>query len=85
MVELTTGLFRALRQPPPAHPHPAWLAGGALAHGYATTIHKAQGLTVDTTLIYGLGPLTREHGYVALSRGALTERVVSSRKVVDGS
>ncbi len=48
---------------------PTWLAGGALAHGYATTVHKAQGLTVDTTLVYGLGPLTREHGYVALSRG----------------
>ncbi len=46
-----------------------WLASGALVHGYATTVHKAQGLTVDTTLVYGLGPLTREHGYVALSRG----------------
>jgi conjugative relaxase-like TrwC/TraI family protein len=45
------------------------LAAGALTHGYATTVHKAQGLTVDTTLVYGLGPLTREHGYVALSRG----------------
>lgn len=46
-----------------------WLAAGAVVHGYATTVHKAQGLTVDTTLTYGLGPLTREHGYVALSRG----------------
>jgi conjugative relaxase-like TrwC/TraI family protein len=46
-----------------------WLATGALAPGYATTVHKAQGLTVDTTLVYGLRPLTREHGYVALSRG----------------
>jgi hypothetical protein len=47
----------------------AWLANGHLAHGYAVTVHKAQGLTVDTTLIYGLGPLTREHAYVAVSRG----------------
>jgi hypothetical protein len=45
------------------------LAAGALAHGYAATVHKAQGLTVDITLVCGLGPLTREHGYVALSRG----------------
>ena len=46
-----------------------WLAGGHVEPGYATTVHKAQGLTVDTTLIYGTGPLTREHAYVALSRG----------------
>jgi conjugative relaxase-like TrwC/TraI family protein len=45
------------------------LAAGAIDLGYATTMHKAQGLTVDTTLVYGLGPITREHGYVALSRG----------------
>lgn len=47
----------------------ATLADGRLDHGYALTVHKAQGITVDTTLVYGLGPLTREHGYVALSRG----------------
>ena len=46
-----------------------WLAGGHLEPGYACTVHKAQGVTVDTTLIYGAGPLTREHAYVALSRG----------------
>ncbi|HWA67782.1 MAG TPA: MobF family relaxase, partial [Mycobacteriales bacterium] len=45
------------------------MAAGAIDLGYATTMHKAQGLTVDTTLVYGLGPITREHGYVALSRG----------------
>lgn len=47
----------------------ATVADGRLDHGYALTVHKAQGITVDTTLVYGLGPLTREHGYVALSRG----------------
>lgn len=46
-----------------------WLTTGPLHHGYAATVHKAQGLTVDTTLIYGAGPLTHEHAYVALSRG----------------
>jgi ATP-dependent exoDNAse (exonuclease V) alpha subunit len=45
------------------------LAAGGIDLGYATTMHKAQGLTVDTTLVYGLGPMSREHGYVALSRG----------------
>lgn len=52
-----------------------WLATGHLAHGYAVTVHKAQGLTVDTTLIYGLGPLTQEHAYVALSRGRLANHL----------
>jgi conjugative relaxase-like TrwC/TraI family protein len=51
------------------------LAGGGLPHGYAATVHKAQGLTVDTTLVYGLGPLTREHGYVALSRGRIANHL----------
>jgi ATP-dependent exoDNAse (exonuclease V) alpha subunit len=51
------------------------LANGGLTHGYAATVHKAQGLTVDTTLVYGLGPLTREHGYVALSRGRISNHI----------
>jgi len=33
------------------------------------TIHKAQGLTVDHALLYGAEGLTREAGYVGLSRG----------------
>ena len=33
------------------------------------TCHKAQGATVDVALLYGAGALTREAGYVALSRG----------------
>jgi ATP-dependent exoDNAse (exonuclease V) alpha subunit len=40
-----------------------------LNHGYAMTCHKAQGATVQVALLYGAGALTREAGYVALSRG----------------
>jgi conjugative relaxase-like TrwC/TraI family protein len=53
----------------------ATLANGALTYGYAATVHKAQGLTVDTTLVYGLGPITKEHGYVALSRGRISNHL----------
>ena len=38
-------------------------------HAYAMTCHKAQGLTVDTALLYGTAALTREAGYVGMSRG----------------
>ncbi len=40
-----------------------------LDHGYAMTCHKAQGGTVEVALLYGTAALTREAGYVALSRG----------------
>jgi ATP-dependent exoDNAse (exonuclease V) alpha subunit len=33
------------------------------------TCHKAQGATVNIALLYGTGALSREAGYVALSRG----------------
>jgi conjugative relaxase-like TrwC/TraI family protein len=47
----------------------AWLRGGDLDHGYAMTLHKAQGRTVHTTLILGDDSLSQEAGYVGLSRG----------------
>ncbi len=40
-----------------------------VTHAYATTIHKAQGMTVDRSLVLGTDDLYREAGYVALSRG----------------
>ncbi|MCC5951911.1 MAG: relaxase domain-containing protein [Acidimicrobiia bacterium] len=46
-----------------------YLDDGHIAHAYATTIHKAQGMTVDRCLTLGTDDLYREAGYVALSRG----------------
>ncbi len=39
-----------------------------LMHGYAVTVHVAQGITVDRAHVLGQG-LTRESGYTAMSRG----------------
>ena len=44
-------------------------ADGWLTHGYATTIHKAQGTTVDQCFILADETTSREHAYTALSRG----------------
>ncbi len=44
-------------------------AAGYLTHGYATTIHKAQGATVDRCFILADETTSREHAYTALSRG----------------
>ena len=40
-----------------------------------TTIHKAQGLTVDSALVLGDDSLYQEAGYVALSRGRAQNRL----------
>jgi conjugative relaxase-like TrwC/TraI family protein len=46
-----------------------YLGRGQVSYGYALTAHKAQGTTVDIALLWGTQALTRETGYVALSRG----------------
>ncbi len=53
----------------------AYLDAGHLRHAYATTIHKAQGLTVDQALVLGYDTLYQEAGYVALSRGRAENRL----------
>ncbi|MGH9017032.1 MAG: MobF family relaxase [Acidimicrobiales bacterium] len=53
---------------------------GGLDHGYATTIHKAQGETVDRAFVLGTASLYREAAYVAMSRA----RVRSDLYVVAG-
>jgi hypothetical protein len=47
----------------------AYAEAGHLTHGYATTIHKAQGATVDRCFVLADDTMTREHAYTALSRG----------------
>jgi len=37
-------------------------------HGYASTIHKSQGMTVDRAMVWGSASLDRHLGYVAMSR-----------------
>ena len=39
-----------------------------LQHGYASTIHKSQGMTVDRAMVWGSSSLDRHLGYVAMSR-----------------
>lgn len=45
-----------------------YVAAGHVTHAYATTIHKAQGATVDRAFLLGSDALYREAGYVGLSR-----------------
>ncbi len=69
----------------------AYVEAGHLTHGYATTIHKAQGATVDRCYLLGDDTLTREHAYTALSRGrhhnelyvVAEDRRVDERHVVE--
>jgi conjugative relaxase-like TrwC/TraI family protein len=52
-----------------------YLDAGHLRHAYATTIHKAQGATVDQVLVLGDDALYQEAAYVALSRGRANNRL----------
>lgn len=66
-VRLTDGTDRTV----PA----GYLDAGHLDHGYALTIHKAQGLTADEALVLATDDLYQEAGYTALSRARLDTRV----------
>jgi conjugative relaxase-like TrwC/TraI family protein len=55
-----------------------YLQTGQLTHGYALTAHKAQGTTVDVALLWGTQVLTRETGYVAMSRGRESNTLYST-------
>jgi hypothetical protein len=49
-----------------------YLSAGHLDYGYATTVHKAQGATYDRAFVLATESLTREAGYVAMSRARLS-------------
>jgi ATP-dependent exoDNAse (exonuclease V) alpha subunit len=46
----------------------SYIEASNLDHGYALTVHKAQGLTVERAYVLATAALTKEAGYVALSR-----------------
>ena len=52
-----------------------YLDAGQIRHGYAVTVHKAQGSTCDHALVLGSDELYREMGYVGLSRGRVSNRM----------
>jgi conjugative relaxase-like TrwC/TraI family protein len=56
---------------------PAW-AADHLDHGYAITVHKAQGLTTGVALLYGSAALCQQAGYVGMSRGADANHLYAS-------
>lgn len=58
----------------------AYVSAGNIDHGYATTIHKAQGMTCDDIYVVGPTGLYREAGYVALSRARNTAHLYATTK-----
>lgn len=52
-----------------------YLEAGHVAHSYAITGHKAQGMTADRAFVLGDDSLYREWGYVAMSRGREENRL----------
>ena len=62
-----------------------YLEAGHLAHGYATTVHKSQGETLDRAFVLGSEALYREAGYVALSRARVrTDLYIPTGSFEDG-
>ncbi|MGH2929631.1 MAG: hypothetical protein ACRDL8_15630 [Solirubrobacteraceae bacterium] len=47
----------------------SYVEDGDRTHGYATTVHKGQGVTCDAVLVLGDDSFTNETAYTALTRG----------------
>lgn len=60
---------------PRGYLHPAPGQPRRIDYAYATTVHKAQGLTAARSLVLATGMLTRRWAYTALSRGQLDNRL----------
>jgi hypothetical protein len=61
-----------------------YIHAGHIDHGYATTIHKAQGLTCDDMMLVGPLGLYREAAYVAMSRARHSSHIyATSRQATD--
>jgi conjugative relaxase-like TrwC/TraI family protein len=62
-----------------------YAAEGHLTHGYAMTVHKAQGMTCDVSLVLGDDSLYAEAGYTSITRGRLRNHVyvVASHELDD--
>jgi ATP-dependent exoDNAse (exonuclease V) alpha subunit len=62
-----------------------YLRAGHLTYAYATTIHKAQGLTCDRALLLADASIFQEAGYTALTRGRERNQlyVVRSEEIDD--
>ena len=55
--------------------HQEYLDEGWMRHGYAVTVHKAQGLTCEHGLLLASDETHHEMGYVGLSRGTHSNRL----------
>ncbi|WP_076730087.1 Ti-type conjugative transfer relaxase TraA [Methylobacterium radiotolerans] len=55
----------------------------AVDHGYATTIHKSQGATVDRAYVLASGTLDRHLTYVAMTRHREAVRLYAARDAFD--
>jgi conjugative relaxase-like TrwC/TraI family protein len=57
-----------------------YVLDGCFDHGYATTVHKAQGLTCDEVFVVGPAGLYREAVYVAMSRARYGAWIFATRR-----
>ena len=63
-------------------PH-RYIEAGHLTHGYATTVHKAQGTTCDQLLVLGDDTFTIETAYTSLTRGRYRNQLYLAQPDLD--
>ena len=62
---------------------PAEYAADHVEHGYATTTHRAQGITTTTAHVLAHAGMTRENLYVAMTRGRVANHVYVALDGID--